>query len=276
MPLPTKATNIAPVEQPSGRSRKVSTNTTGARSTTSTSAPSFTSHGRAGSTHQSAIPLPRRLLFPQQPVQSPLPPLFLSLPQDSPGVSELTDEAYSFLALALRGFVSPWWTKITPRDKEFLHLITTIVTTFIQRLEQRLADADIPSLICRDLPTVITQHYKDFRQASSKLGTSYAGASDASIPHMFHQLQPHMAISEDGTVNETYLRQAVEHVMRACLPANDWEPEVERAIIREIVVRPVLGAVFSRLTQPWFLHVMFLNLLGSPKERRPDVRTNTL
>ncbi|KAF8587357.1 hypothetical protein K439DRAFT_1549511 [Ramaria rubella] len=214
----------------------------------------------AASTPSSKLPvsLAKRLLFPQLPPGSELPTL---LSTDDP---ELNAELYDFLALALRGFVSPWWTRITRYDKEFLPEVTRIVAVLLRSLEARLAVADLPSLVFRDIPSIVSQHYADYRSASAKLGTSYASGGSSTLPQIFHQLQPHMAVSSDGHWNETYIRQAVEHVMKSCLPAPDWEAVTERTIVREVIANVILGGAFAKLTQPWFIQKLIFDLLGPP------------
>lgn len=222
----------------------------------------------ATSTPSSKIPvsLTKRLLFPQLPPGSDLPPL---LAADKP---ELNAELYDFLALALRGFVTPWWTKVTRHDKEFLPEIARVIAVFLRSLEARLAAADLPSLVFIDMPAIVSQHYADYRNACAKVGTSYATGGSSTLPQIFHQLQPHMAVSADGHWNETYIRQAVEHVMKSCLPPADWEAETERTIVREIIVKVILGGIFSRLTQPWFIQRLILDLLGPPPENQIKVK----
>ena len=81
-----------------------------------------------------------------------------------------------------------------------------------------------------------------------------------------------MAVTADGHWNETYVRQAVEHVMKSCLPPADWEAETERTIVREIFAKVILGGVFSRLTQPWFIQKLILDLLGPPPDNQLKVK----
>lgn len=200
--------------------------------------------------------LSRRLLFPAH-TSNDLPPLLVShsVPQD------LTDELYDFIALALRAFVNPWWTKITRYDKEFLSELTRILTVVFRSFEQRVLATDLPSLVFRDIPSVITQHFRDYRNAQSKQGTSYACGGALSVPHLFHQLQPHVALESDGTVDPNYIRQLVDHILKACLPPEDYEPEAERFIVREIILKILLNDVIPKISQPWFIHKAILDFL---------------
>ncbi|KAH8100563.1 PXA domain-containing protein [Cristinia sonorae] len=215
--------------------------------------------------------LAKRLLFPLLPPDASLPPLLIT----PSAHSELNSELYDFIAIALRAHVNPWWTKITRYDKEFLPHITRILTDVVRVLETRLISTDLSPLVFRDLPAILNQHCIDYRNARSKLLTSYASGGTASLPLLFHQMQSHMAISPEGVVNEEYVRQAVDNILKTCLPSEDYEPEPERFIIREIVVKILAGGVIPRVTQPWFIFKLMLDFLGpesSDDPAPPDVQ----
>jgi len=236
---------------------------------------SVRSGGSKASNSTAQVGLARRLLFPLQSPSQPLPPILVGTSEkDSTALKTLNDEIYDFVALALRGFVLPWWSKITPRDKELLQEITRIVSHLIRELEARLLVADLPSLAARTLPILITQHYLDYRFAQSKQDTSYSSglySNSSSLPHLFHSLQPHMAVTADGVIDPNYIRQIVEHIMKTCLPPEDSQAETERNIVREIVLKIVIGDVFPKLSQPWFLHKSLLEVLGLPSENTTQV-----
>ncbi|KAH7920087.1 hypothetical protein BV22DRAFT_1074544 [Leucogyrophana mollusca] len=226
------------------------------------SAISVTSNNTA---KQQQASLAKRLLFPHLPPGSTLPPLFAS-----PACpSELNEEGYDFLALALRAFVNTWWTKITRYDKELLPEIASILAVVVRSLETRLLAVDLSPLIFCDIPALLTQHYRDYRHASAKLSTSYAAGGAASLPQLFHQLQPHMALSADGRIDEEYFRQALDHVLKTCLPPEDYAPEAERFIIREIILKVLLQDVLPKITQPWFIQKTLLDLMGPSQDTEP-------
>lgn len=213
------------------------------------------------------VTLARRLLFPHLPPDADLPPLLLS--QNVP--PELNAELYDFIAIGLRAYVHPWWSKITRYDKEFLPVITRVLTSVIRTVETRIVHTDLSPILLRDIPVLLTQHVADYRNARSKLDSSYAVGGAATLPHLFHQMQPHMALSPDGRVDEIYIRQAVDEILRACLPCEDYEPDTERYIVREIMVKVLLDSVIPRITQPWFIHQSILNLLGPEKNKQSSV-----
>lgn len=213
------------------------------------------------------ISLTKRLLFSHLPPNTPIPPIF-----QSPGLPPaLNTELYDLLALALRAFINPWWTKITRYDKEFLVQVTSIVTVVFRNLESRSLAADLSPLIFRDLPSILTQHWVDYRTAKQKLNTSYSLAGSSSFHALFHAQQQHIGVSADGQFDEVYVRTAIDAVLKACLPPEDWEAEPERYIVREIVVKIVSKDVAGRLTQPWFIHKIILDLLGPPPAKFVEV-----
>ncbi|KAG9005461.1 hypothetical protein FRB94_001546 [Tulasnella sp. JGI-2019a] len=208
---------------------------------------------------------------------TPLPPLF---PLSSPDLVLLNDQIYHFLALALRAFVLSWWSRLTPRDRDFLPQIAIILQHVIGQVHQRLQRANVAQMLLVSLPVLVQQHYIDYRQAEKKLGSSYANGTPGSpIYHAFHRLQPHIAIHlrEEGEhetlpvgpevlVDPTYLTAWVDLLLKECLPPDDSQSEMERSIVREIIVGPVLGGVLPELSQSWFIYSILLDLLGPPKD----------
>ena len=75
-----------------------------------------------------------------------------------------------------------------------------------------------------------------------------------------------MALSPDGTINEDYYRQILDHLLRVSLPPADYAAEAERYIIREAILKVVLVDVLPRVTQPWFIQLAILNQLGSENQ----------
>ncbi|CAE6429657.1 unnamed protein product [Rhizoctonia solani] len=223
------------------------------------------------------VSLARRLLFPSLPSTTPLPPILtLGLSEDDSALVELNKELYDFLALALRAFVQTWWGQITPRDRDLLPQITRVVTHVIQDIEQRASNVDLTNLVLYQIPTLVDLHVNDYRVAAMRMGAAFANTSPPpTIRGLFHMLQPHVAIQtnqEAGApiISEVYLRQLVENILRLSLPPEDWESEAERCIVREIVGCVVLGNVFKKLAQPWFLHQIVLGLLKPSPPAQPE------
>ena len=217
--------------------------------------------------HPKPATLAKRILFPHLAADADLPPLLLS--QNIP--PELNQELYDFVAIALRAYINPWWTKITRYDKEFLPAITRVLTQVMRTVETRLVRTDLSPLLLCDIPMLLAQHVEDYRNARSKLYSAYAAGGAATLPQLFHQMQPHMALSADGRVDEAYIRQAVDELLRLSLPTEDYDPEAERYIVREIMLKVLLDGVIPRVTQPWFIQQSILTLLGPDQSEKLQV-----
>ena len=196
--------------------------------------------------------LAKRLLSPNDPL-----PLLIS--------QDLTPELYDFIAISLRAYISPWWSKISRYDRDLLPHITRILISVIRVLHSRTQALDIQSLVFRDIPPIITQHYRDYRNAASKTSTAYATGGAVLPSSLFFQLQPHIAILPNGSLDPEYYRQIVDHILKVCLPPEDYDPEPERLIVREIMVKLLLNDVIPKITQPWFIHKTILDLIGPPE-----------
>ena len=196
--------------------------------------------------------LAKRLLSPNDPL-----PLLIS--------QDLTPELYDFIAISLRAYISPWWSKISRYDKDLLPHITRILISVIRVLHSRSQALDIQSLVFCDVPPIITQHYRDYRNAASKTSTAYATGGAVPIASLFFHLQPHIAILPNGSLEPEYYRQIVDHILKVCLPPEEYDPEPERLIVREIIVKLLLNDVIPKITQPWFIHKTILDLIGPPE-----------
>lgn len=212
------------------------------------------------STKPSSIPLHRRLLFPDLPPTAAVPPI---LPRAS---SELNTEIYDLIALALRAYITPWWSKVTRYDNEFVPQVAYVIGAVVRELASRIEKADMEGLILRAAPAVVTQHFSDYRSAAAKLGTAYANGGASTLPQLFHQHQSHMAIDAEGNADPTYIRHLLDLILRECLPAEDQESDAERAIIREVIVKVVLQDSIPLLSQPWFIYKLMLDQLTSGQE----------
>ncbi|KAG5648148.1 hypothetical protein DXG03_006102 [Asterophora parasitica] len=210
-------------------------------------------------------PLAHRLLLPALPPGAALPPLVAD--------AELSAELYDCIALGLRAFVVPWWSKISRYDRQFLPQISHVLATVVRQFDARIRAAPLPDLFLRHAPALLTQHYRDYRNAHHKLSTSYASGGAASLPQLFHQLQPHMAVSADGRLDTEYFRHLVDHILKVCLPPEDYQPDAERFILREILLKVLLNDLIPKITQPWFIQKSILDLLQLHDQASPRLVT---
>ncbi|KAK4052368.1 hypothetical protein OIV83_002170 [Microbotryomycetes sp. JL201] len=148
--------------------------------------------------------------------------------------------------------------------------VIMLLVHVIQTVEVRLAQVDLVSLLVNDIPLLLERHIADFDQAVAKSETGVA--QNLNLAETFHSMQPHMAIKflkDEPTgarvpvIDKTYLRTLVEQLLRLLLPPDDYQSDTERLIVREIIVNTILGNVFNRVAQPWFVNGVIIKLLGT-------------
>ncbi|KDE09459.1 hypothetical protein MVLG_00361 [Microbotryum lychnidis-dioicae p1A1 Lamole] len=227
------------------------------------------------------VPLHQRILYPSPSPHGPRPPRILH----AAAHTELDPLILDLIALICREHVLSWYSSIS-RDPEraFVQQVTSILVHVIQALEVRLAHVDCVQLLAVDLPALLETHVRDWDQATEKAHTGHAHNFDRD--NVFHLLQPHIAVTLQTTsgtgkgttqvrVDPTYLRALVDHLLRLLLPPEDYRAETERAITREIIVNVILGNVFNRVAQPWFVYSAITKIIVAQKSshvatRAPD------
>lgn len=213
-------------------------------------------------------PLHQRILYPSP--SGPRPPRILH----SPSHTSLDPLILDLVALICREHVLSWYSSISrDPDRTFILQITAVLVHFIQALEVRLAHVDLVGLLVLDLPTLLERHLGDGDQAAEKANTGHAHNFDRD--NVFHLLQPHIAVTLIQTtpggalepkVDKVYLRALVDNLLRLLLPPEDYRAETERTIVREIIVNVILGNVFTRVAQPWFLYSAIAKVLEAREE----------
>jgi hypothetical protein len=181
------------------------------------------------------------------------------------------------IALICREHVLTWYSSISrDPDRAFIQQVSSILIHVIQALEVRLAQVDVVGLVVVDLPSLLEVHLRDWDQAVEKAQTGHA--HNLGRDEVFHALQPHIAISLVPTqlgqipvVDKTYLRALVDNLLRLLLLPEDFQAETERAIVREIIVNIILGGVFTKVAQPWFLH----QIIARQLEERQGITEST-
>ncbi|SCZ89164.1 BZ3500_MvSof-1268-A1-R1_Chr1-1g01000 [Microbotryum saponariae] len=220
------------------------------------------------------VPLHQRILYPSPSPHGPRPPRILH----AAAHTELDPLILDLIALICREHVLSWYSSIS-RDPEraFVQQVTSILVHVIQALEVRLAHVDFVQLLAVDLPALLETHVRDWDKAMDKAHTGHAHNFDRD--NVFHLLQPHIAVTLQTTsgagkgmtqvqVDPTYLRALVDHLLRLLLPPEDYRAETNRAITREIIVNVILGNVFNRVAQPWFVYSAITKIIVAQKSSR--------
>ena len=69
---------------------------------------------------------------------------------------------YAIIAIVVKDFVQPWYTRITP-DQAFVEEVVHIIAHCTRALEQRLRHVDIAELVLDEIPALFEQHVKGRR-----------------------------------------------------------------------------------------------------------------
>ncbi|KAK4703046.1 hypothetical protein P7C70_g3174, partial [Phenoliferia sp. Uapishka_3] len=188
----------------------------------------------------------------------------------------------NLISLICRWHVLSWYSAISrDPDRTFVRHVTSILVHVIQALEVRLADVDLVELVALDLPNLLEQHIEDFEEAEDKAHSGHAHNLDRD--EVFHKLQSHIAVQLLPTptgvpqpkVDNVYLRALVDNLLRLLLPPEDYRAETERTVVCEIIVNIILGNVFDKVAQPWFLYQIIAKVIegrqAASKSKQPGV-----
>lgn len=96
----------------------------------------------------------------------------------------------------------------------------------------------------------------EYRDAFGTTSTTEQAASPLRIAQLFHAASPHPGLdpvtgSLDGKMNLAYLRIAVLNLLSSLLPADEFTPDTEKFIVRDVLVTVLRGAL-ARSFRPWF------------------------
>lgn len=163
-------------------------------------------------------------------------------------------ELSKVISLLLRDFVSSWFQGLSP-DQELYHEIISALSSIIQEAERRLSRVDWVGWVTQDVPTVLTNHIRDFRSCCKKMGTAYAGGK--SFDELFYGLQPHAALESEESEKE-YLRRVSEILLEALLPDHELQSDAIKMLIREVLCNNVLLNLIEVLSEPDWLNETIL------------------
>ncbi|KAJ3276815.1 hypothetical protein HDV01_002869 [Terramyces sp. JEL0728] len=170
---------------------------------------------------------------------------------------KVNKELSRIIALLLNDFVSNWYSTLSD-DMEFYKEIIQTISVLIQEIERRLSRVDWVELISFDLPKVLTNHIKDYKNCCNKLGTAYAGGK--SFEELFFGIQPHTALSS-GESEVEYMQKVSDILLDILLPESEVNSDSVRILVKEILCNNVLLLLIDVLSDPDWLNEKILFLL---------------
>lgn len=109
-------------------------------------------------TEKSTVSLIRRILVPDThgsdrstpaPIEALLPPLTSS--------NDVDIQLYAIIAVVVKDFINPWYTRITP-DENFVEEVIQIIAHCSRALEQRIRQIEVAELALDEIPAVLERH----------------------------------------------------------------------------------------------------------------------
>lgn len=212
------------------------------------------------------ISLHQRILYP--PSNKYSPPRILQ----SKHFNELDPLLLDLISLICRENVLIWYNKISKdTEKNFIREISNIFIQVVKELDIRILKLNLVELILINFINILINHLKDFNKSLNS--NKYHNLNSDEI---FNLIQQHISISlipstisttsnnnENSipVVDKIYLRALVDNLLSHLLPIEDYKAETERTIIIEIIVNIILGSLFDKVAQPWFLYQVIVKIL---------------
>ncbi|KAL5337658.1 PXA domain-containing protein [Aspergillus crustosus] len=242
-----------------------------------------------GTSDKATISLIRRVLCPQSGsyggVTSPYAPEELLPPLTSS--NDVDRQLYAFIAIIIKEFISPWFSKITP-DQALINEVLQVIAHCTRALEQRLRDIDITQLVLDDIPSLVEAHIASYRLAKEQ---STSSGLSPSAREIYHALSPHPGLSpvpdpfdvasqsQQQDNEAVYRRLLVDGVLAVLLPTEDVKNACLRTLVNDILADLILGnEVSGRVCEGWFMWdsmTKLLDVLRKDKNRHRDNAAET-
>lgn len=112
-------------------------------------------------------------------------------------------------------------------------------------------------LLTQDIPLVLSNHIKEHRACTAKIGTAYAGGQ--TLAELFYGSQPHVALASDES-QQNYLRR-ISEIILTLLPNPESQSESIRLLVTEILTNAVLMPLVDSLSDPDVLNQKIMNVI---------------
>ncbi|KAH8153272.1 uncharacterized protein LAJ45_02859 [Morchella importuna] len=188
---------------------------------------------------------------PSPPPPPPQPDLLLDAPTHS-----LIRRLYALLAILCRDYIDTWYTPISS-DRDLIAELITVVAAVVREIERRIHNIDIPLLLLDDLPALITRHITDHRLSHARAGTT----SHHTPAQLFHNLQPHPALSGGAAAAAEYNKLLAHALLDALLPVEKLPSLCARTFMRDLLAALVVGGVVERMSEPRMMYGLVVSLL---------------
>lgn len=191
-----------------------------------------------------------------------LPPLY-------PDSHEISDALNDIVTMAIRDFVSSWYSDIS-ESPAFPIAVSSIIHSSLQQINQRAAAIDLSALVVKRILPKVTAHIEQFRQSEVALrgaGLERRLTQSEELDlllasrYVSKTIKLHPAIENLSTTftrqtEEMHLRQLVDRALPFILPSKERNSKALCIVIREIVTCSVLFPVVEMVADPDFWNKM--------------------
>ncbi|ODQ50839.1 hypothetical protein SAICODRAFT_73050 [Saitoella complicata NRRL Y-17804] len=195
----------------------------------------------------------------------------LGIDRDLPTLTNsarVDEELYALLALVLRDFIQTWYGAIT-QDETFIQEIILVVAHILSRLEQRLRETNVETLLLEELPALLQLHVRTYRSARRLFSTAISG--HLSFEEFFRSLMPHPAL-RSAEAEELYYQRLAEGIAELFVPPDDLLSDCGRSLVIDILSNLVLGTAVSKLSDPYVYHELIHKNLSQEHQELPKLQ----
>jgi sorting nexin-25 len=191
-----------------------------------------------------------------------LPPLY-------PDSHELSDALNDIVTMAIRDFVSSWYSDIS-ESPAFPIAVSSIIHSSLQQLNQRAAAIDLSALVVKRILPKVTAHIEQFRQSEvalrgARLERRLTQSEELDLllasRYVSKAIKLHPAVENLSTTftrqtEEMHLRQLVDKALPFILPSRERNSKALCIVVREIVTCSVLFPIVEMVADPDFWNRM--------------------
>ncbi|KAF3939511.1 hypothetical protein ABW19_dt0207919 [Dactylella cylindrospora] len=197
----------------------------------------------------------------------------------SPKISDALDEV---IGLIIGSFVNEWYQRITP-DPAFSNQVEKTIRHALYTLWIRAEKLDIVEMLVGKVVPLLTTHLSEFAAAERAVRGKHLNKQlteseelDIAVASKYKDGRLHSAVqvgyADSKTVQQDYLRKAVERVLPFILPEKEIKSRVISTLVREIVSCSVLLPVILMMSDPDFWNRSVETLARSTLQERKTVR----
>jgi sorting nexin-25 len=191
-----------------------------------------------------------------------LPPLY-------PDSHEVSDALNDIVTMAIRDFVSSWYSDIS-ESPAFPIAVSSIIHSSLQQINERAAEIDLSALVVKRILPKVTAHIEQFRQSEVALRGAglerrltqseeldlLLASRYVSKATKLHPAVENLSTTFTRQTEEMHLRQLVDKALPFILPPKERNSKALCIVVREIVTCSVLFPVVEMVADPDFWNKM--------------------